>query len=245
MDNVSGWRDFEGALKVRLEIFEGPLDLLLHLIRSNKIDIYDIPMAEITAQYLDYLELMKELNLDIASEFLLMAATLTHIKSRMLLPATDECDEEEDPRSELVQQLLEYQRYKEASEGLKEMRSRRKLLFWRPAAEAPAGKEEIFLDVSLFELLKVFREVLSTAGEGPAMVVAPDKYSVVDKMNMIVDLLGKNKRLVFRELFGRGSPKGEIIAAFLAVLELVRLRMIRLNQTVSGGEINIAGVETS
>jgi segregation and condensation protein A len=237
MENISGWIDLEGSLKVRLRVFEGPLDLLLHLIKGSKIDIYDIPMAEITSQYLEYLELMKDLNLDIASEFMIMAATLMHIKSRMLLPVHEEGGEEEDPRAELVQQLLEYQRYKEASQGLREMLQRRSLLFPRESGESAGSRDDVFIDVSLFELLKVFREVISTAQEGPGMVVAPDQYSVVDKMSLVMDLLGRRERLVFRDLFPAAAAKGEIVAAFLAILELVRLHMIHLSQREPGEEL--------
>ncbi len=236
MEDLAAWASLEGALKVKLEVFEGPLDLLLHLIRENRIDIYDIPMAEITAQYLQYLEIMKDLNLDIASEFMVMAATLMHIKSRMLLPVVEE-GEEEDPRAELVQQLLEYQRYKEASLGLKERLQARSLLFPRPEDGNPVTQEEIMVDVSLFQLLKVFRDVLSTAKEGPGMIVTPDKHSVVEKMRLIAERIDREGSLDFRGLFPAGAEVGEIVACFLAVLELVRMRMIGLEQPEPGGEI--------
>jgi segregation and condensation protein A len=238
MEPVPAWADLQGVLKVRLAVFEGPLDLLLHLIRSQRIDIYDIPIAEITAQYLEYLDVMRDLNLDVASEFLVMAATLAHIKSRMLLPVHEKDEEEEDPRAELVHQLLEYQRYKEASMGLRERLEQRALLHGRPA-DGERQREEIFMDVSLFELLRVFREVISTAAEGPALTVAPDRFAVVDKMGQIADLLATRETVGFRELFPPGAERGEIIAAFLAVLELVRMRIVRLAQAEFGGEITL------
>jgi segregation and condensation protein A len=233
----------QGALKVRLKVFEGPLDLLLHLIRNSKIDIYDIPMAEITAQYLEYLDWMKNLNLDVASEFLVMAATLTHIKSRMLLPAGEGDEDEEDPRNELVQRLLEYQQYKEASLQLRHMLTARSSLYGRLPEAAPEAREEVFLEVSIFELLTAFREVISLSEEGPAMVIQPDKFTVVDKMRMIMDLLEKGEEITFRGLFQPGSGRGELVASFLAILELARLRMMRIVQEGPEGEIRMLRVE--
>jgi segregation and condensation protein A len=230
-----------GPLTVKLPAFEGPLDLLLHLIRNAKVDIYDIPMAEITAQYLEYLGMMERLNLDVASEFMVMAATLMHIKSRMLLPVSEEEGEEEDPRHELVQQILEYQRYKDAAQSLRDMRDRRSLVFPRGEEGAPRAQEEVFLEVSLFDLLNVFREVLARAGSVSDMVIAPDRFSVVDKMREIVERLEAAGEFFFRDLFPPGSVKGEVIASFLALLELVRMHMIRVVQREFGADILITG----
>ena len=231
----------QGALNVKLKIFEGPLDLLLHLIRNHKVEIYDIPMAEITAQYLEYLELMKNLNLDIASEFLVMAATLTHIKSRMLLPVTEE--EEEDPRDELIQRLLEYQRYKEASLKFRDMRDKRALLRSREPADGPQTREEVFLEVSIFELLKAFREVIVQVAREQDLLIRTDQFSVVDKMSELMEALKGEKSLVFQEFFRKGSSRSELVATFLALLELVRLRMVRLSQKGHGEPIRIIGVK--
>ena len=243
MDEPVGPAGEQGALKVRLKVFEGPLDLLLHLIRNSKIDIYDIPMAEITAQYLEYLDWMKNLNLDVASEFLVMAATLTHVKSRMLLPAVEGDEDEDDPRNELVQRLLEYQQYKEASLQLRQMMATRSALHGRQPEAAPESREEVFLEVSIFELLTAFREVLSLAAEGPAMLIQPEKFTVVDKMRMIMDLLETGEELTFRGLFERGAGRMEMVTSFLAILELVRLRMMCIVQEGPGREIRMIKVE--
>ncbi len=224
--------------KVKLDIFEGPLDLLLHLIKKSEVDIYDIPISDITEQYLEYIELMKDMNLDFAGEFLVMAATLVHIKSRMLLPieATDEEEEEgEDPRAELIKRLLEYQRYKDASEEL----SRRNLLgrdvFIRGHDPGGADFEEAgLINVSIFELMEALKEILKGASEESVMELTVERFNVADKINHILDLLAGSSSAAFTSLFPEKAQKGEIIVTFLAVLELVKLLLIKIHQTEDG-----------
>ncbi len=226
---------------VKLSVFEGPLDLLLHLIRHNEVDITDIPIARIAEQYLDTIELMQELNLDVAAEYLVMAATLALIKSRMLLP--DESQEEEegiDPRSELVQRLLEYQRFKEAAEAL----SRRRLLgrdvfsVIGPGPEkTPESEREI--EVGLFELVAAFRDVLdNTQATDLKHEVETEHVTVRDRMMVVMDLLEASESIEFMRIFEAGegpSPPSRaiLVVTFLAVLELVRLSALRIYQGLS------------
>src|SRR3990172_11137747 len=192
------------AYSIKLPVFEGPFDLLLHLIKENKIDIYDIPIALITRQYLEYIELMKELDLEIAGEFLVMASTLVHIKSRMLLPVEDTLDTEEpeDPRLELVQKLLEYQAFREAALGLKEREEERQGIFTRsPMPEPEEGEEEqqpLFY-INLFDLLNAFRSMLDKA---PAEIktITRETLTVREKMTRIIEALETKDTLRFEEL---------------------------------------------
>jgi segregation and condensation protein A len=226
---------------VKLAVFEGPLDLLLHLIRQNEVDITDIPIARIAAQYLDTIEFMEELNLDVAAEYLVMAATLALIKSRMLLP--DESGEDEegiDPRADLVQRLLEYQRFKEAAETL----SRRRLLgrdvfsVIGPGPErTPHAEREI--EVGIFELVAAFRDVLDNSESADwKHEVETEHVTVRDRMMVVMDLLEANESIEFMRIFdspGRdGRPSRPVlVATFLAILELARLSALRLYQGLS------------
>ncbi len=231
--------------RVRLEVFEGPLDLLLHLIKKHELDITDIPIAAITEQYLAYLDLMRELNLDIAGEFLVMAATLLLIKSQTLLPEearTDEEDEGEDLRADLVRRLLEYERYREAAAALAE----RPLLFRDVFARDPAwdpelvGVEELpWLRVSLWELLEALRRVLARAREVPLQEVSRERVSVRDRVRFVLDRLSGAGRLDFEELFPQRATRLEIIVTFLAILELARLRAVRIVQEAPWGPIAV------
>jgi segregation and condensation protein A len=229
------------AYNVKLEIFEGPLDLLLHLIKNNEVDIYDIPIAKVVEQYIEYIEMMKTMNLELAGEYLVMAATLVHIKSKMLLPLPEEPDEEEegpDPREGLVRKLLTYQRYKEAAEELQ-----RRLLLGRDVftrgMPLPIGDlteedgETGLVETSLIDLMEAFKEILKRVPETYTMDLTVDKFRVVDKINHIMEVLGREKSLVFKDLFHVSATRGEIIVTFLAVLELTRLQLIRVHQ---GGE---------
>jgi segregation and condensation protein A len=229
------------AYNVKLEIFEGPLDLLLHLIKNNEVDIYDIPIAKVVEQYIEYIEMMKTMNLELAGEYLVMAATLVHIKSKMLLPLPEEPDEEEegpDPREGLVRKLLAYQRYKEAAEELQ-----RRLLLGRDVftrgMPLPIGDitgedgETGLVETSLIDLMEAFKEILKRVPETYTMDLTVDKFRVVDKINHIMEVLGREKSLVFKDLFHVSATRGEIIVTFLAVLELTRLQLIRVHQ---GGE---------
>lgn len=223
---------------VKLSVFEGPLDLLLHLIRQNEVDITDIPIARIAEQYLDTIELMQELNLDVAAEYLVMAATLALIKSRMLLP--DESDDDEDsidPRTELVQRLLEYQRFKEAAETL----SHRRLLDRDVFAVKGPGPEktpdaEREIEVGLFELISAFREVLENARAATLKhEVETEHVTVRERMMVVMDLLEANDSIEFMRIFedGEGELRASrpvLVATFLAVLELARLAALRIYQ---------------
>ena len=235
----------ELPLKVRLETFEGPLDLLLYLIKKNEIDIYDIPISVITQQYLEYLEMMKNLNLDVAGEFLLMAATLLHIKSKMLLPATEEEEgekEEEDPRAELVRRLLEYQRFKEAAQQLVKGPLLDREVFVRSFfGESLAGKEEeeVSGEVTLFDLLEVMKKVLEGLPAEDFQEISVEQLNIKDKILQIMERLWESESLAFTELYTASTSRREIIVTFLALLELLRLRMIRVYQGETFGAIRV------
>jgi len=221
-------------IQVTLPVFEGPLDLLLHLIKQNKIDIYDIPIALITKQYLEYLELMKELDIEIASEFLLMAATLIYIKSKMLLPKQEQTEEEEDPRKELVEQLIEYEKIKKASNFLKEQ-----YLIWSKAfPRNTSQEEELFLEeLSIFDLLQALKKILDKPE--PKIYVPVETVKVEEKIEQILNVLRLHKSITFQELFEHNSSRLEIIVTFLALLELLRLRLVKAYQKNPFGEILI------
>jgi segregation and condensation protein A len=222
--------------------FEGPLDLLLHLIRENKVDIYDIPIALITQQYLEYIELMKELNLEVAGEFLVMAATLIHIKSRMLLPIEEIADTEEpeDPRYELVQRLLEYQAFKEAALGLNEKAEEwSHVLHREPVSEDEAASEEPELslfDLNMFDLIEAFRKVLQSAPE-EAMIITREALTVKDKMSLIMEAVQSEEALQFDELFKGDIVKTHFIITFVALLELLKLGLVRAYQEKEFGSV--------
>lgn len=221
------------TVPISLPVFEGPLDLLLHLIKENKIDIYDIPIAMITKQYLEYLELMKELDLNIASEFLVMAATLIYIKSRMLLPK-QEIYEEEDPRHELVEKLVEYQKFKKASQILKE-----RYQIWSMAFPRKTSKEEEFFlqELSIFDLLTAVKKLLEIPE--PKIYIPKEYIKVEDKIEEIMNILKIKKSIAFDELFKPRASKLEIIVTFLALLELLKLRVIKAYQERPFGKILI------
>jgi len=231
------------ACLVRTEAFEGPLDLLLHLIKKNELDIYNIPIAEITRQYLDYLDVMRELNLDVAGEFLVMAATLIQIKSHMLLPqAVDPMEEEqgEDPRAELVRRLLEYDRYREASSLLiaREVLDRDVFARTFPSEELEAfPSDEAMPIVEMFELVDAFRRILAKVPIESFHEVGSENISIADRISDILEYLQGREAVDFEELFAGSSSREFIVASFLAVLELCRLRMIRLLQFENYGRI--------
>jgi segregation and condensation protein A len=228
----------DGIYNIKIPVFEGPLDLLLHLIRENKIDIYDIPIALITHQYLQYIKMMKELNLEIAGEFLVMAATLIYIKSRMLLPPDEEAplEEQEDPRLELVQRLLEYQRFKEAALNLKGREEEWMKVFCREPISDEADTELYLFDVSLFDLLSAFRKILETA---PPEVISITKetLTVKDKMSLIMEMLEGQEAVRFEELFRENITRIQLIITFVALLELIRLGLVRAYQEREFGNI--------
>lgn len=231
--------------KVKLEVFEGPLDLLLHLIKKNDIDIYDIPVANITEQYLGYLDFMQILDLSVAGEFLVMAATLMHIKSRMLLPQpeiSEEDVEEEDPRDELVKKLLEYKKFKEAASELSARAVRQKDFFSRGVSVVPSElknikKDEEYFEASVFDLITAFTKVMSEIPKQLFYEVIKDEFTVEEKMHDIFHLLVKKQRLHFNELFRKQDNKIEVITTFLAILELIRLKEIVVKQSKVFGDI--------
>jgi segregation and condensation protein A len=239
----------DSSLSVKLEVFEGPLDLLLHLIKKNEIDIYDIPIAVITRQYLEYLEMMKTLNLDVAGEFLLMAATLLHIKSKTLLPPSEEEagegegeESQEDPRAELVRRLLEYQKFKEAASDLshgplldREVFVRQ--FFGEEVCEEPG--EILVGEVSLFDLVEAIKKVLQGIPPEEFQEISVDHLTIKDRIQEIMERLWEKENLAFAELFSSYAPRREIIITFLALLELLRLRMIRVYQPEPYGAIRI------
>lgn len=227
---------------IQLENFEGPLDLLLHLIKKNEMDVHDIPMAEITRQYLSILDAMKTLNLDMAGEFLLMAATLLHIKSKMLLPKIiedEQEEEEEDPRAELVRRLLEYQKYKDVSLTLESKPQLGRDLFARVSAEPEVleNAEAGFVAVGLFDLLEALKDVMKESPEPVVHQVNMEQLSVTERINAILSELQGKESLAFNDLFSNGLKRTEVIVTFLALLELVKLRMVRFMQNVHHGSI--------
>jgi len=228
----------------RLEGFEGPLDLLLHLIQKNELDIFNIPIALITEQYLEYLRLMKVLNLDMAGEYLLMASTLLHIKSRMLLPKSSEGEEEEeeDPRAELVRRLLEYQKYKQAAVELEKRPLLDRDVFIRLlAAEPEPIAEEEKIDVNLFELLEAFRKVLERVRVETFHEVALEHVSVEDKIQEILALLEReNRSIAFHRLFPEQATRRVVVVTLLAILELVKMKRIRIFQLAPFETIRIS-----
>lgn len=230
--------------EVKLDgVFEGPMDLLVFLIKKNEVDIYDIPIALITDQYLEYIEWMKAMNIDLAGEFLVMAATLTQLKSRMLLPAHEgENDEEiEDPRNELTRPLLEYMQMKSAAELL----SQRDLLGHDTFARRSdtndymADEEPEMIRVGLFELIDAFQRILANISPDEKVELTADKISVKDKITEIVDILEKKGSIAFHEMFESAVDRSDIIVTFLAVLEMVKLRLIRIAQHVQTGIIRL------
>ncbi len=233
--------------QVKLEMFEGPLDLLLHLIREHQLDILDIPMAKITEEYLRYLALMQELDLDVAGEFLLMAATLIHIKSKMLLPPEEVAEgeeiEEADPRAELVDRLLEYKKFKEAAQTLALLETEQALLHRRgaPAVELTV---EGPLSVSLLELVRAFRDVLRRADVPAPLEITPEELNVGQRIVHLLDHLAVESPLEFTRLFAGSMRRVEIIVTFLALLELLRRRLATARQADPLGPIMIyRGVE--
>jgi len=230
------------SYQITLDNFEGPLDLLLHLIRKNEMDIYDIPIVRITEQYLATIDAMKSLNLDVAGEFLLMAASLIHIKSRMLLPSPPEeeiSDEEEDPRAELVRRLLEYQKYKDAATSLGAHPILGRDVFTRIVEHSDSENRDApeFEEVGIFELVEALREILRQAPEETFHEITQETLSVTDRVNIILSLLSGKERLAFTELFNENPGRDEIVVTFLAMLELVKLRLVRLMQNNRFGSI--------
>ncbi len=235
----------EDSPRIVIREFEGPLDLLLYLLRRNRVDIHDIPIAPITRQYMEYLEVMRELNLDVAGEFMVMAATLIHVKSKMLVPVDPteaQGDEEaEDPRAELVQRLLEFRRYKEAA-GLLHQRAQIRAATWtRPEAAVPSFDEsgEEMIEAGLFDLIAAFKEMLERRKTLLAHEVEKETRSVEERMDELLVLVREGESLDFLELFAQQATKADMILTFLALLELIRLKRVKVYQRGLFGAIRV------
>jgi segregation and condensation protein A len=246
---VDASHDFESSLEaypIKVANFEGPLDLLIHLIKKNEVNVYDIPITLITSQYLEYIELMQELNLDVAGEFLVMAATLIHIKSRMLLPRPpadpDVPSEDEDPREALVRRLLEHQKFKVAAELLHERETWRSAQWPRSdaALSGVVGEDvEPELEVDLFSLLAAFQGVLDRAKHRPRVLLPPEQVSIETRIEVLLTRLSETEACGFEELFADVSGRGDLIVTFLALLEMIRLKLVRIFQSGSFGPIRV------
>jgi segregation and condensation protein A len=239
----------ESDYKVKLEVFEGPLDLLLYLIKKQELDIYDIPIEQITNQYIEYLTLMQMLNLEVAGEFLVMAATLMYIKSRMLLPedqqVRDADDEGEDPRWELIRQLVEYKKFKDAALQLARREEQQANLFPRRAGppDVAADAEVPLAEVSIFHLIDAFHDVLKRASAREEFrEIIEEKFTVSDKIEEILYTLRDRMELRFSELFEKATCRAEIVVTFLALLELIRLKRLKVRQEKAFGEIHVLKV---
>ena len=235
----------EDAPRILLPVFEGPLDLLLYLIRKDEIDIHDIPIAPIARQYMAYLDLMQQLNLDVAGEFMVMAATLIHIKSKMLVPVdpteAQGDDEQEDPRDLLVQRLLEFQRYKEAAGILHQQAQIRAATWTRPETGLPAfdDRGEEMLEAGLFDLVSAFKELLDRRKTLFDHEVASEGKSIEQRIDELLALLREGESLDFLELFATLETKADMIVTFLALLEIIRLKRVKVYQRGIFGPIRV------
>jgi len=234
------------SYKLKLEVFEGPLDLLLYLIKKDDINIYDIPIAQVTEQYLQYIEMIQMLDLEVIGDFLVMAATLMQIKSRMLLPPDPTQIEEEqlDPRDELVRRLLEYKKFKEIASDLQQREAKRQDLFSRvidqeKTQELREEAKEVYFEVSLFDLITAFTKVLKSVPKEVFYEVIKEEYTVEQKIHDILHLLLERPRIQLMELFSQARSKLEVIVTFMSILELIRLREIIAVQARAFGDIEV------
>jgi segregation and condensation protein A len=242
-------QDFESApdaFPVKLASFEGPLDLLLHLIKKNEISIHDIPITLVTQQYLEALEMMQELNLDVAGEFIVMAATLIHIKSKMLLPRPETAsgvdDDAEDPRDALVRRLLEHQKFKAAAGLLHEREQLRAAQWLRPderVAELAGDDYEPELEVDLFSLLTAFQQVVQRAKQRPKVLLPPEQISLELRIDQLLARLSETEACGFEDLFADVADRAGLIVTFLALLEMIRLKLVRVFQSGGFGPIRV------
>ena len=236
----------ETDYKVKLEVFEGPLDLLLYLIKQDEIDIYDISLERITSQYLEYLQAFKELNIELAGEFIVMAANLIYLKSRSLLPLDQQPPEEdageEDPRWELIRQLIEYKKFKEAATELYFRELQQERMFAREGASSSALQEPLRLgEVGIFQLINAFQTVIKRIeARQELQEIFGERFSVSEKIDMILRRVGTGAPLRFSDLFGEVVSRVEVVVTFLALLELIRLRQVRAFQKSVFEEIEIA-----
>ena len=234
--------------KVKLEVFEGPLDLLLYLIKRDEVDIYDISLERITTQYLEFMEAFKVLDLDVAGEFVVMAANLIYLKSRSLLPVSvqppEEETEEEDPRWELVRQLLEYKKFKDAAAQLGVREATQSNLFARLPEKSETMAERPLGDVSVFDLINDFNKILKRINQKEDLrEIFEENFTVSDKIDLILKMTGHGVPLKFTELFSSAASRAEIVVTFLALLELIRLKQLRCVQDSPFGEIEVRPVQ--
>lgn len=230
------------AYQVKLDnIFEGPMDLLVHLIKKHEVDIYDIPIAMITDQYLEYLKWMESMNIDVAGDFIVMAATLTQIKSKMLLPIHENENDQEDPRLEIARPLAEYLQMKSAAERLAERDLLGENIFARnpDQEELLAARQDEVLKLGLFELIDAFQQILKKISLDDKVRIAADSISVKNRISQLVDIFESKESVTFEELFPAGVVKSEVIVTFLAILEMVRLSLVRIVQHVQTGVIRL------
>jgi len=231
------------ACQVKIPVFEGPLDLLLHLIRKSEVDIYDIPVALITSQYLEYLNLMKSLNIEVAGEFLVMAATLILIKSRMLLPRTEDGQDEEDPRLEIALPLLDYIRFKEAGRWLERRPWLERDVFLRglnPDIDPPGQEERPLFNLSLFELIDAFKEIMDKVSQEAPLTVRMGEVSLAERIADLMEVFRQEESRRFEDLFQAGQGLTELIITFLAILELARMGFVDIYQEAPFGAIRLA-----
>lgn len=237
--------------KVMLDVFEGPLDLLLYLIKKSEVDIHDIPIEVITNQYMEYLGVMRMLDLNIAGEFLVMAATLMMIKSRMLLPVeerTEEGEEEEDdPRWDLIRQLVEYKKFKDAAIFLEDLEERQENVFVREGEGVLLGPEpDVALrDVGIFDLISAFNEAMSHAPQEALTEIMADRYTVADMIDYLITRMERQNQVSLTHVFAEMKSRNEIVTVFLAVLELIKLKKVQAQQEGMFGEIHLVDGDDS
>lgn len=230
-------------MKIRLDIFEGPLDLLLYLIKKNHLDIYDITMTDVVAQYLQFLDLMKLLDINIASEYLVTAARLINIKSKMLLPKSLEEEEiQEDPRDELVRKLLEYEKFKQAADFLREREIDRRKYFNRP--QSASQNKGVYLEASIFDLISAFQTALKDIPKDIFFEVIKEEFTVEEKIHDLTHLLTQKEKISLDELISSGKTRIEVVVTFLAILELIKIREVVAVQEFLFGPILIARRDT-
>ena len=241
---------FMSEYKVKFDVFEGPLDLLLYLIRKEEVDIYEVNLTQLATQFIEYIEVMRVLDLDVAGEFLVMASTLMYLKSRELLPVdlqvkAEEEDDGEDPRWELIRQLVEYKKFKDAAAALQSLETRQENIYPREAPQPVFEKETDKPDVSIFDLINAVNSILKRVAqrEGDQREIYEDKWSVSEKIEMLVNLIASQPRLKFSELFESATSRTEVVVTFLAMLELIRLKQIICVQSDSFAEIEITKAE--
>jgi segregation and condensation protein A len=229
--------------KVQLEVFEGPLDLLLYLLKKDELDIYDIPIERITNQYMEYINLMRMLDLNIAGEFIVMAATLMMIKSRMLLPPEErtelEEEDEDDPRWDLIRQLVEYKKFKDAALHLEGLEAHQQDVFVRGSDVAKLGPDNdlALRDVSIFDLITAFNDALKKVKTEELREIFSERYTVAEKIDQLLNLMRSNEWMTFSSLFEHAASRHEIVCTFLALLELIRLKQVVVRQESAFDEI--------